>query len=224
MRALHWAQIFLCSYLNAFGGIGMHDDGVIKYHCEWQAEATVACEPLNALIAWRDRLHAAGLIGVYPNGIGFGNVSHRLTAQHFLITGTQTGHYSTTTPEHYTLVDGWDIQQNKVHCVGSLKASSESLTHAALYEYSPDIQAIVHGHHSALWTRYQHKLPTTRKAVPYGTPAMAYEMWRLFRDSNLPSRKLLVMAGHKDGLMAFGKTLPEAAATLLTLLEMPLDV
>ena len=202
----------------------MYDDGVIKYHCEWRQEVTVHCDQLKTLIAWRDRLHTAGLIGIYPNGVGFGNVSHRLTPQHFLITGTQTGHYPVTTPKHYTLVEGWDIPQNKVCCVGSLKASSESLTHAALYEYSPDIQAIVHVHHSALWATYQHKLPTTRKTVPYGTPAMAYEMWRLFQDSDLSGRKLLVMAGHEDGLIAFGRTLPEAATRLLKLLATSLDV
>lgn len=201
----------------------MHDDGVIKYHCEWQPSKTVESEMLNQLIAWRDRLHTIGLIGVYPDGIGFGNVSSRLRNQSFLITGTQTGPHTTTTPAHYTLVDAWDIDRNQLHCVGSVKASSESLTHAALYEYSATIQAIIHIHHPELWSMYQDKLPTTVADVPYGTPAMAYEMWRLFQDTELASQKILVMAGHEDGLMAFGETLESAAMILLDLLGMSSD-
>ncbi|MGF1523814.1 MAG: class II aldolase/adducin family protein [Leptolyngbyaceae cyanobacterium] len=171
------------------------------------------------LIVWRDRLHAAGLIGVYPDGVGFGNISCRLAQQSFLITGTQTGHYCISNPTHYTLVDQWDVDQNMLHCVGPLKASSESLTHAALYEYSADIQAVIHVHHAGLWATYQHELPTTSANVPYGTPAMAYEMWRLFRESDLRSQKILVMAGHEDGLIAFGSSLPATATILFELLD-----
>ncbi|MBE7382604.1 MAG: class II aldolase/adducin family protein [Leptolyngbya sp. SIO1E4] len=197
----------------------MHDDGVIKYRCDWDPGPPLIFEQLTSLIAWRDRLYKAGLIGVYPDGIGFGNISQRLTGTSFLISGTQTGHYPATTSAHYTLVDQWDIAQNTLHCVGPLKASSESLTHGALYEYSPDIQAIVHIHHRELWQAYQHVLPTTRADVAYGTPAMADEMWRLFRESDLHTQKVLVMAGHEDGLIAFGQTLQVAASNLLSLLK-----
>ncbi|NER85153.1 MAG: class II aldolase/adducin family protein [Leptolyngbya sp. SIO1D8] len=196
----------------------MHEDGVIKYRCVWESGAPFTHQQLISLMIWRDRLHEAGLIGVYADGIGFGNISQRLTPTSFLISGTQTGQYPTTTSAHYTLVDQWDIRQNTLHCMGPLKASSESLTHAALYEYSADIQAIVHVHHQGLWTTYRDVLPTTHANVPYGTPAMADEMWRLFRESNLSDQKILVMAGHQDGLIAFGKTLEAAAANLLTLL------
>ncbi|MEO1295264.1 MAG: class II aldolase/adducin family protein [Cyanobacteria bacterium J06636_16] len=199
----------------------MHDDGVIKYRCEWQCNelAFENEEALMELIVWRDRLHAAGLIGVYPDGVGFGNVSRRLTRQSFGVTGTQTGHHMLSQPAHYTLVDRWNIDQNALHCVGPIKASSESLTHAALYEHSADIQAVVHVHHASLWATYQHKLPTTSADVPYGTPAMAYEMWRLFRESELCHQKILVMAGHEDGLIAFGNSLSAAVAILLELLD-----
>lgn len=199
----------------------MQDDGVIKYHCEWQrSEITFENTPLPELIVWRDRLHAVGLIGVYPDGVGFGNVSQRLTHRSFLITGTQTGHHITTQPTHYTLVDRWNIDQNSLHCIGPSKASSESLTHAALYEHSVDIQAVIHVHHAGLWSMYQHQLPTTLAAIPYGTPAMAYEMWRLFHESDLANRKILVMAGHEDGLITFGSSLATAAAVLLELLNL----
>lgn len=195
----------------------MFDEGVIKYSCQWKETEPLEFPGLTELIAWRDRIFAAGLIGLYPNGIGYGNISLRLTESSFAISGTQTGHLPHTTLQHYTLVDAWDINRNCLHCTGPIKASSESLTHAALYAYSPQIQAVVHGHDAVLWRQYQGYLPTTRASVPYGTPAMAYEMGRLFEEEGLAQRRCLVMAGHEDGLLAFGATLAEAAEMLLAL-------
>jgi len=198
------------------------DEGVIKYRCDWEANEPLKQPDLTELQTWRDRLHTLGLIGVYPDGIGFGNISLRLAPRQFLVSGTQTGHHAMTRADHYTLVDEWDIERNWLHCVGPLKASSESLTHAALYEYATDIQATIHVHHPDLWQQYQHKLPTTRATVPYGTPAMAREMWRLFAESDLATQRVLVMAGHEDGVIAFGRTLQEAASPLLALLGLSL--
>ena len=198
----------------------MIDEGVIKYACHWQP-----CDPFQGaqvemLGQWRDRLYTAGLIGAYPEGVGYGNISLRLNDGTFLISGTQTGHLTYTNPHHYTLVDRWDIEANCLHCTGPVRASSESLTHAALYEYDSTIRAIVHGHHPRLWTHYHQVLPTTRANVPYGTPAMAHEMWRLFRESdNLPQQQVLVMGGHEDGILAFGSSLETAAPRLLNLLK-----
>lgn len=195
----------------------MHDDGVIKFTCTWQQSLPLSCPELEVLICWRDRLFNEGFIGVYPNGIGYGNISLRLAERAFLVSGTQTGHLQQTDAFHFTKADGWNIEQNSLHCVGPVKASSESLTHAALYDYSPDVQAVIHGHHPELWQKYQHQLPTTRASVPYGTPEMAHEMWRLFREENLTQHQVLIMAGHDHGVLAFGKTLKEAAQILICL-------
>lgn len=189
----------------------MHDDGVIKFKCEWQSHEPFDFPPLKSLILWRDRMFAMGFIGVYPDGIGYGNISVRLSDTTFLISGTQTGHLQQTERSHYTLVDDWSISQNWLHCRGPVKASSESLTHAALYEFSGDIHAIIHIHEPSLWQACKYKLPTTRATVPYGTPDMAAEMWRLFQEENLIQHKILVMAGHDDGLLAFGVTLEDAS-------------
>ncbi|WRH65975.1 MAG: hypothetical protein RSE13_20055 [Planktothrix sp. GU0601_MAG3] len=71
----------------------MIDEGVVKYSCEWVLGETVALESIKSLIQWRNRIHKLGLIGVYENGIGFGNISIRIphTLQ-FIISGSQTGH------------------------------------------------------------------------------------------------------------------------------------
>ncbi|MEB3213655.1 MAG: class II aldolase/adducin family protein [Leptolyngbyaceae bacterium] len=195
----------------------MQDEGVIKFSCTWESAQLVDFPALGELITWRDRMFAAGFIGTYPDGIGYGNISLRLKGHTFVISGTQTGHLDRTDASHYTLVDHWDIEQNTLHCTGPLKASSESLTHAALYAFSPAIQAVIHIHHRGLWQTHQGQLPTTRVTVPYGTPAMAHEMWRLFHEADLHHQHILVMAGHEEGLLAFDETLEAAAQRLLSL-------
>lgn len=196
----------------------MQDDGVIKFNCIWEKSAPFSEAMLAELILWRDRCHSLGFIGTYPNGIGYGNISQKQSATAFWISGTQTGYITHTTPQHYTLVDSWDVARNTLHCTGPIAASSESLTHAALYESASDIAAIVHIHHSQLWATYQYQLPTTDPNVPYGTPAMAEEMRRLLRETDLSTVKILVMGGHEDGLLALGATLAEATHRLEQLL------
>ena len=72
------------------------DEGVVKYRCDWEEADPVAAQNIADLMHWRDRLHAWGLIGVYENGIGFGNVSVRLgNSCQFVISGTQTAHLRT---------------------------------------------------------------------------------------------------------------------------------
>jgi len=195
------------------------DEGVIKFACDWEPGNPLDHAKVAELLEWRDRLFTLGFIGTYPNGIGYGNISQRQTSHAFVVSGTQTGHLPQTTPEHYTVVDRWDIEQNSLHCTGPIKASSESLTHAALYDYAADIQAIIHIHHAELWRSLQQVLPTTEVTVPYGTPAMAHEMWRLMEESDLSTQKILVMAGHEDGILAFGATLEEVGDRLTQLLQ-----
>lgn len=190
------------------------DEGVIKYVSHWTPGVPLEEVELRDLIEWRDRMHQAQLIGLYPNGIGYGNISIRRSAHSFAVSGTQTGHLAQTTPHHYTLVDTWDIDRNTLHCTGPIQASSESLTHAALYDYSPAIQAIIHVHNRSLWQRGQGVLPTTAASVPYGTPAMAYEMRRLLDHSDLMQSRILIMVGHEEGVLVFGPTLAAAAQVL----------
>ena len=59
------------------------------------------------------------------------------------------------------------------------------------------------------------RFPTTAAAVAYGTPLMAAEMRRLYETSELPRLKILIMAGHEEGLITFGATLAEAEQVLL---------
>jgi hypothetical protein len=54
--------------------------------------------------------------------------------------------------------------------------------------------------------------------VDYGTPEMAREVKRLDQTYGLRDKGLLTMAGHEDGIVAFGRTAAEAGAALTTAL------
>ncbi|MBV9384959.1 MAG: class II aldolase/adducin family protein, partial [Chroococcidiopsidaceae cyanobacterium CP_BM_ER_R8_30] len=133
----------------------------------------------------------------------------------FLISGTQTGHLSCLTPSHYALVIDFDINKNSLTCKGPIKASSESLTHAAVYDASPAVNAVIHVHHFGLWRRLMNKVPTSPTDLPYGTPEIAKEIIRFFKEDNLIEEKILVMGGHKEGIIAIGRNLSEAGEVLL---------
>jgi hypothetical protein len=198
----------------------MHDEkGYIRFRCDWER-----CEPplgpaVEVLVGWRNRLHGLGLIGTYPDGIGYGNLSLRSAGGTFLITGTATGGLPAIGPEHITEVVAYDIMANWLRCRGPVQASSESLSHAAVYECDPAIAAVIHVHHLGLWERLRGVLPTTDLAAEAGTPAMAMSIAELLDDPITRSRGLFVMGGHREGLVAFGHSLDEAGAGMLRMFE-----
>lgn len=201
-------------------GLFGRDEGVIKFQCRMhQGELTVG-KSLGGLIQHRDQLRAMNLVGVYPDGVGFGNVSVRVK-QGFLITASQTGHVERTGAEHYCLVTAYSINENWVECVGELKASSESLTHAMVYEVFPQAGAVVHVHNNHHWRHLLlGRVPATSADVKYGTPEMAAEIARLANDTDLADVKVLVMAGHEDGILSFGRDLMDAVEALKAVLEL----
>ena len=88
--------------------------------------------------------------------------------------------------------------------------SSESLTHAAIYESDPTISAVIHCHDSVSWATLLDRAPTTSKSVAYGTPEMAYEIMRLFTVSDVRNTGIFAMGGHEAGIVTFGKDLEDA--------------
>jgi len=195
------------------------DEGYIKY----EAHFTEGPPPDAALVAelerWRQPLYAAGLIGHYDDlGVGYGNISLRGgNPGQFVISGTQTGHIANTDAAHYALVERVDIDANRVWSTGPIQASSESLTHAAIYALSEHIAAIVHVHSRTLWETFKGKLPTTGSDVAYGTPQMAHEFERLWTRGRFRNDGLAVMAGHEEGIVSIGRSLEEAAKRILAL-------
>ena len=194
----------------------MIDEGYIKYQCHWTKQDAVAGEEITALNQWRNKLYQLGLIGQYDSGIGFGNISYRINRENnFIISGTQTGGIAQLTAQHYTKVINYSWEQNYVTCIGAIKASSESLTHGALYVANPEINAVVHVHHLQLWQKLLDNVPTTHPDRAYGTPEMALEIIELCQN-RCQQQPIVVMSGHREGIITFGKNLDEAGNTLLS--------
>ena len=98
-----------------------------------------------------------------------------------------------------------------------MQASSEALTHAAIYALDPDIRAVVHVHDADLWHALIDRVPTTSRDISYGTPEMAREFQRLYEDTDFRVRGIAVMGGHDEGIVAFGSDISQAAERILHL-------
>lgn len=173
-------------------------------------------DQLAELNACRRKLVDQHLLGVYPDGVGFGNVSVRDgRTTSFYITGSATGGFPELASTDCVRVVAYDFGRNWLSYEGAAIPSSESLTHAAIYESDPSVSAVIHCHDSVLWRTLLDRVPTTSKAVAYGTPEMACEIIRLFEVSDVRSKKIFVMAGHQDGIVAFGENLKNAFDVLM---------
>jgi len=165
---------------------------------------------------YRRKLRELGLIGVDANGVGFGNLSIRDGAtSRFYITGSATGRIADLIPSDYVRVVAYDFAKNWLRCEGPTVASSESLTHAAVYESEPTVFSVIHGHDVKLWAALlEEEATATQKGVEYGTPEMAYAVRNLFKVTDVKRRKIFAIAGHEGGVVAFGRDLGEALRAL----------
>jgi ribulose-5-phosphate 4-epimerase/fuculose-1-phosphate aldolase len=120
---------------------------------------------------------------------------------------------------HYPLVERCDPNLNTLWCRGLIRASAESMSHAAVYEADANIGAVVHIHNRQLWEKFVGVLPTTDNKVEYGTPGMAYEISRIMTLPEVLERKIFVMGGHEEGIIAFGKSMEEASLVILELVK-----
>ena len=188
----------------------------IKFTFERACPDIAPFDALAELNACRRRLLELRLIGLDSSGIGFGNLSVRDGAtRNFYITGSATGSLPKLSLADCVRVVDCDFKKNWLRYEGTAIPSSESLTHAAIYESDSMTSAVIHCHDSGLWTALLDRSPTTSKAVAYGTPEMAYEIIRLFEEGEVRSKKMFVMAGHNAGIVAFGKNLEDAFDVLM---------
>jgi ribulose-5-phosphate 4-epimerase/fuculose-1-phosphate aldolase len=188
------------------------EKGYTKFRCYFaKGEITADISNLNF---WRNIFHDLNLIGEYENGIGYGNISIR-DGKGFIISGTKTGGIERLTKEDYTKVIRCNNKKNNLTCFRQIKASAESLTHNSVYESEPNANAVIHVHNLKFWEKWKGNLPTTSEQVEYGTPEIAEEIFRLFEETDVKEKKILIMGGHTEGIISFGKDLEEAGKTLL---------
>jgi len=204
----------------------MKEEGVIRFDLEYTTSAPLTIPGLDELNAWRRILRQLGLFGQDSErygGYGFGNISRRLPPfdapenhRPFIISGSQTGHLTELSADGFAIVSDYDAGRNRVVATGPIKPSSESLTHGSVYNVNNDIRVIFHVHSPEIWRcASKLNLPVTDASVPYGTPAMAREVERLFEDVDHIETGVFVMGGHEDGVIAFGHTVDDTGCVLM---------
>lgn len=188
--------------------MSIHDEGYIKFTCRF-TERDLPVPVPDILLAYRDQLYSMQLIGMYPDGIGYGNISMRTgDGIQFLITGTQTGNKYPIQTSDFCLVTEVDIDKNTVHGTGNIQASSETMTHAACYMANVHVHMVMHIHHAGMWQYYLNKLPTVSDQITYGTPEMARAVMSLLRQHQTSG--CIITAGHAEGLFIYGNTPQDA--------------
>lgn len=199
------------------------DDGVVKYSLEFEPTKPLAKKECKKIEKTRQRLYSLGLIGAYDNGIGYGNISLRYKSSNkFLITATQTGECSTLKPKQYSLVKKVNFDTFKTYAMGSSKPSSESITHAAIYNLHKDINAVIHVHNEKLWNFMLENSSNgylSTNDTPYGTPEMVEDINAMYKNISPLLNNAFVMKGHFEGIVTFGKDLKEAEEVLYKIIK-----
>ena len=198
------------------------NDGVIKYSKTAHAQESLGdFDSYEALEECRAALIELGYIGVYPNGVGYGNISARdgfgeeRGARAFVITGSQTGNLNSLAKSDYVSIDAYDTKKLTMSSRGQKNASSESLTHAAIYDADEKIRAVIHIHDKNIWRlMLEGSFAKTSKDIEYGTKEMASAVGALYEGSYYP---VFVTEGHEDGVFAIGSSVSEAMENLMEL-------
>jgi ribulose-5-phosphate 4-epimerase/fuculose-1-phosphate aldolase len=190
-------------------------EGTIKFNAHWEQAPAVPKEILEEMMATRQQMFAKGYIGEYAPGLGYGNISMRYgSGSQFLISGAKTGRLPEALPEHFTHITEVYPLCNEVHCRGPVIASSETMSHAMIYQCEPSAQVAIHLHEATAWERLLHQVPTTDASAEYGSVEMSASIEQLFQDSDLSKQKIFVMEGHPEGIFVFGTSFAEALRTL----------
>lgn len=202
----------------------MGDEGYIKFKIQWENKPIKVSDSLFVpLNYWRSKLHELSLIGMYPNGIGFGNISMKESKNSFIISGSATGKKAELAINDYSRVESYNIKQNSVACTGETKASSESLTHAAIYSSIEGINTVIHIHSKKMWCFYKEILATTGETIPYGTPEIAFAIKEILARSKNNKKGCIIMGGHEEGILVYGESIDLAGNYLLELYHQSLN-
>jgi len=195
-------------------------EGVIKFQLDFSQRTVLTTADVLEINSWRTIMLQLGMLGQTPtryDNYGFGNISQRFGSDNqFIISGTQTGGIANMAANDYALVTACQPQQNQIAASGATQPSSEAMTHGQLYQLSNNINFVIHAHCPQIWQLASKLgLPQTRADVPYGTVAMADEVARLFAETNVLQQGIFTMAGHEDGVVAFGCNAEQAGQRLI---------
>ncbi len=176
-------------------------EGIIKFKANWKNTDSISKDEYAFINPWRKLCFDKSIIGVGDDGIGYGNISFRIgKTNQFVISGSATGHIPNLESKHYSKVVDFDIVNNSIDCRGRTIASSESMSHAAIYAANSNIKCVIHLHHKKLWEDNKNQLPTTDTSIEYGTVAMAEAIFNMVKNININQ---IIMGGHENGIILF---------------------
>ncbi len=196
-------------------------DGVIKYNLHFDKSEPLDKSLWQEIQAIRKKLKNLNLIGE-KDGIGYGNISQRVSKTSFVITGTATGHLDELDENHYSFVKEYNDREFFLNSTGACKPSSEALTHGSIYNLNDEIRAVIHVHSKDLWSyMLKNDFLTTNDAL-YGSIRLIDEVQKIYQNINPLDNPIFVMPSHEDGVIAFGKNLDEALESLLLVYKLSL--
>jgi ribulose-5-phosphate 4-epimerase/fuculose-1-phosphate aldolase len=185
-------------------------EGYVKYTAEHTMGPAVDAPHWAKMNDARSHLYKLGLMGVNSSGIGFGNISIRTQGNEFLITGTATGKLPELTPNEYCLVKSFDLTLNRVVSAGPAQASSESMTHGAVYETCPRANCVIHIHSRAIFDgMIREGDPSTPASAEFGTPEIALAIANCVEEIK-QDEGAIVLAGHDEGVVVYGPSVERA--------------
>jgi len=196
----------------------MEKEGIIKFSIKIIDNfLSFDLDRIKELNFWRTKLFELKLVGFDPiDNVGYGNLSQKLNNDNnFVITGSQTGHIAELTLRNYSEVINFNLESQSLSYKGTVKSSSESLTHASLYLANSEIKYVFHIHNNKIWNYLiENNFPATSTEVTYGTKEMANEVNNLVKTN----KGIIVMKGHKDGIISYGPSAKIAGEALINLL------
>ena len=198
---------------------GPESEGYVKYTTVHTRAPAVDARHWAELNDARTQLFRLGVLGVNSQGIGFGNVSIRFRREEFLVSGTATGTMPELTPAEYCLVKSFDFVQNRIVSIGPIQASSEAMTHGAVYRSCPKANCVMHIHSGAIYNgMIRDGCLATDKNAAYGTPDIAISLAERVKELGT-DEGAVYMAGHDEGVIVWGPTVERALKIIQSLVD-----
>ncbi len=179
-------------------------ESYIKFDCKQVSDNLPAEHEISGLNKLRQYLYAMGFIGALPDGDGFGNVSKKSSVGKVVVSCSKTGSIRDLSREHFACIEGYDISKNFVKYSGKLPASSEAMTHLAIYGANEKVNVVAHIHNERIWNLLISAGLKTNGNADYGTVEIAMEAYNYVLESKL-SNGIFALAGHKDGIIIYAE-------------------
>ena len=195
----------------------MEREGVIKFNIDTATHFHPPYDVKHAqrqLVSWFTVFRKMGWLGLDPiryGGLGYGNLSMRIGKRRadighraFAITGSQTAALTSITDQHIAIVARYKVAEGQLWKMTGVNPSSESLTHAVIYDSAPQAKVCFHIHCPEIWSaRSELNLPTVPSHIRYGTTEMSAAIRHLCIHEKVGFNRPIAMGGHEDGLLCF---------------------